>query len=232
MRHLPSSRIRMITTAKTIRRQPRLIFLIGFVLSSISCLACNPQPKDRTFDEQIAADTYRYKSPDGVIQNDPGVIEALDLSLQSEYPVWRDSLKVSVRILLKNTTQSIVHARVMPHLFIYDAQSQKPLYWSNIDFSYAESVGPGTMSVISLPVAATHSTAVPIKAVKFAMVDSSTWPEYNIYEFVPTGEYTMRLELDFYNDKNEKIGTMHSNFIEFTSIVNAPEAIPVPPKTS
>ena len=223
----------MNTTEKTIERHPRLIYVIGLILLGMSCIACNAQPKERKFDEQIAADTFRFQSPEGVIQNDERVIEGLTLSLQSEYPVWRDTLAVSVRILLKNTTQSFVYARVMPHLFIYDEKSQQPLYWSNIDLSYAESVGPGTMSIVSLPVGATHSTAIPIKAVKFAAVDSTIWPEYTIYDYVPTGAYTMRLELDFYNDENEKIGTMHSNFIEFTSILTAPEVIPapIPPKT-
>ena len=208
----------MNTTEKTIERHPRLIYVIGLILLGMSCIACNAQPKERKFDEQIAADTFRFQSPEGVIQNDERVIEGLTLSLQSEYPVWRDKLAVSVRILLKNTTQSFVYARVMPHLFIYDEKSQQPLYWSNIDLSYAESVGPGT---------------IPIKAVKFAEVDSTIWPEYTIYDYVPTGAYTMRLELDFYNDENEKIGTMHSNFIEFTSILTAPVVIPapIPPKT-
>ena len=74
----------MNTTEKTIERHPRLIYVIGLILLGMSCIACNAQPKERKFDEQIAADTFRFQSPEGVIQNDERVIEGLTLSLQSE----------------------------------------------------------------------------------------------------------------------------------------------------
>lgn len=203
----------------------RRLLCILLVFSGV--MACNSASKDRVgLEESVAADAWRFESPEGVIKDSDAVMQSLTLSLQSNYPVWRENMTVSVDIEIKNTTKSFIHARVMPHLFIYDSETKAPLYWSNIDLSYAESVGPGTMSILSLPVGGVHSTPVPVRAIKFAAVDSPTLPEYTIYNIVPTGSYTMRLVLDFYSEEVEKIGTMSSNEIEFTTIFNAPEAIP------
>ncbi len=208
-------------------------FRIGLAgIAALSCFSCNVAPDGAKFDEQIAADAYRFPKPDGVIQNSEDVLSSINLSLRSDYPIWRESVGASVEIVMKNTTNSFVHARIMPRLFIYDAKREKPLYWSNIDLSYAESSGPGAMSVASLPAGASHSTPVAVKAMKFADVSSNAWPDYAIYDFVPTGNYAMRLELEFYTDANEKIGTKYSDFIEFTTILTAPEAIPAPSKST
>lgn len=204
-------------------------FRIGLAgIAALSCFSCNAAPDGAKFDEQIAADTYRFPKPDGVIQNSEDVLSSVAVSLRSDYPIWRASLDASVELVMKNTTNSFVHVRIMPRLFIYDAKREKPLYWSNIDLSYGESSGPGAVSVASLPAGGSQSTPIAVKAMKFAEVSSHAWPDYAIYDFVPTGAYAMRAELEFYTDSNEKIGEKYSDFIEFTTILTAPEAIPAP----
>lgn len=191
------------------------------------CLGCH-SPSEQSQPIQKAADSWRYPSPKGVI-SDETVASSIKLSLNSNYTVWRESLQASVEATFENITPSFVYIRFMPHLFIYDAEKKVPLYWSNIDMSFAESVGAGTMSIISLPANGKKVTSIPIDQVKFASVDSQTWPEYTIYETVPSGRYLMRLECDFYDNDDKLLGTLLSNFVEFTTVLTAPEVVRTSP---
>lgn len=195
-----------------------------FILCAGLVCACNNAPRPPSHSEQVAADSYRYPQSEGVV-SDEQTVEKIGIELSSAYPVWRANMTAAVEARFTNPTKAFMYARVVPRLYIYDPRDKRPLFWSEVDLAYADTAGPGTVSVFSLPPGASKTVVIPVRALKFARAQDSVMSEYEIYDMVPTGAYLMRLEADFYTEKDKKVGGRLSNFIEFTTVFNDPEVV-------
>ncbi len=201
-----------------------LFFLILSCTTACSQPSQSIPPNPDVDVTESSASLTRYQAPEGIVspENLPSSVE---ISLQNAFPIWRDNIVVTVNVSIKNTTPSHLPARVMGHLFIYSFDEKKPLYWSNIDMAFAEPASPGLMSILSIPSKSTKDLTIPIAQMTWADVSTNAWPDANIYHLIPTGKYLLRFEMDFYTEKNEIIGTAVSNFVQFTTILTAPEVI-------
>ena len=193
----------------------------------IACLGgCRdtPQPPPE-LQETMAADNMRFPRSTDFVPDDE-IIPGMRIELSNHYPVWRNEITANVHIVIRNMAQNYLAAQTQARLYVYDYNQKVPLYWANIDLAHARSVGPGTLSIISLPIQATKDLIVPIHDTTWENVDIKQWPDKLLYDIAPTGKYLMRLELELYNVEDKPVGTGLSNFIEFTVIRTAPEAIP------
>ncbi len=184
------------------------------ILLCLFLAACDSRSKE--LDIQQAATNWRYQKPEGVVAPDQ-LSSSLRVSLVNPFPVWKEDIQASVEVSLLNTTKSHLPARTKATLFIYSVEDKQPLYWSNIDLAYGESTGPGTMSILSLPVGASKDVRIPVMGTKWGAVRSANWPDSSLYSLVPPGKYLLRMELDLYDDADVQQGTVVSNFVEFTS---------------
>ena len=198
------------------------LLLIALASSVISCNAPRETPPE--LQEAIAADNMRFPTPTGYVE-DAQVIPNMRIELANEFPVWRNEIAVDIHVIIRNLASNFLAAQTQARLFIYDYNQKVPLFWSNIDLAHAKSVGPGTLSIISLPIGATKDLLIPIQATTWADITVKEWPNKNIYDFIPTKKYLMRLELELFNMEDNPIGTAVSNFVEFTAVRTAPEVI-------
>ncbi len=199
-----------------------LPILLAFCFCGCSQLSFEPPQKSD--DVTDAASSWRYPKPDGIVAPE-NLDSSLKISLECHYPVWRDSIEVSANISIQNLTNSHLPARAKGHLYIYDFQKKIPLYWSHIDLAYAEPASPGMTGILSIPAHSSKELTIPISATTWADVHSSQWTDSPFYTFIPTGKYLLRFELDFFDEKDQIIGTKASNLVEFTTVMTAPDVI-------
>ena len=215
---MPLQRIKSSTNHIT--RISVLLIVAAIILAS--CNSSRETPPE--LQEAIAADNMRYETPTGYVEDDQ-VIPNMRIDLANHFPIWRSEIAVDVHIVIRNLAHNFLASQTHARLFIYDYQQKVPLYWSNIDLAHAKSTGPGTLSIISLPIGATKDLLLPIQATTWADISIKEWPNKNLYDFIPPKKFLMRLELELFNMEDKHIGTAVSNFIEFTAIRNAPEVI-------
>lgn len=196
--------------------------LIPILALSLSFWACsNKTPKQSDYiDIQDSADSMRYEKPEGNLSAQE-IPQYLKIELANRFPVWRDSVAAAVDISMRNTSKSHLPARIQAHLYVYSNDTKQPLYGSIIDVSHGRSSEQGIMSVISIPVGASHDVIVPIQATQWASIDANTPPDTPFHTLIPTGKYLMRFEVDIIDDKDHPITTVVSNFIEFETIASA-----------
>ena len=200
-------------------------FLCSVIALATSIISCDsPRETAPELQEAIAANNMRFPTPTGYVEDDQ-IIPNMRIDLANNFPIWRQNIAVDVHVIIRNLAQNFLAAQTHARLFIYDYDQKVPLFWSNIDLAHAKSVGPGTQSIISLPIGATKDLLIPIQATTWADISVKEWPSKNIYDFIPTKKYLMRLELELFNMEDKPIGTAVSNFIEFTAIRTAPEVI-------
>lgn len=204
----------------------KMKFLQFIIITAFLC-GCSKisyEPPNTSDDITDAASSWRYQKPDGVVM--PKNLESsLKIQLESHYPVWRDTIDVSVNVTILNLTDSHLPARAKSHLYIYDFQRKIPIYWSHIDLAFAEPVSPGVTGILSIPARTTKDLTIPIAATTWADVHSNEWTDSPFYTFVPTGKYFLRFELDFFDENDRLIGTKASNLVEFTTVMTAPDVI-------
>ena len=198
--------------------------LFIFILTCVQ--GCAKQAdKSPELQETMAADHMRYETPQGYVPDDE-IITNMRIDLANQFPVWRTEIAADVHIVIRNLAHNYLAAQAQARLFIYDYDQKVPLFWANIDLAHAKSVGPGTLSIISLPIGATKDLLVPIQATTWADVTVKEWPSKDLYSFIPTKKYLMRLELELFSMEDKPVGTAVSNFVEFTAVRTAPEVIP------
>ncbi|MBR4986628.1 MAG: hypothetical protein IKY83_12925 [Proteobacteria bacterium] len=188
--------------------------------------SCSPN-NDQTalaLNQQNAANAWRFETPEGRVPVDQ-VASNLEIKLSNRFPVWRDTIAVAVDVSIRNISKSHLPARVTAKLYVYSFDQKQPEYWTNIDIAYAESTGPTTKSILSLPVSASKDISIPILATQWADVHTAVWPNAPFYAIVPTGKHLMRFELEIFDEEDRSIDSAVSNFIQFTTVAAAPDVI-------
>ncbi|MBO4350514.1 MAG: hypothetical protein J6A01_06195 [Proteobacteria bacterium] len=201
----------------------RLFILL--VLAIIFLSACSDKKQStQGIDITDAADTWRYTTPEGTLQN-TDISKNVDIRLTNRFPVWRDSIGAAVDISIKNISKSHLGARGLAHLIVYTFDTKEPIYWSNIDIALGAPADPGIMSVLSLPVGASKDFSVALLESTWESIQSQAWPDKPFYMLIPTGKYLMRFEFELYDESDKPLGTLLSNFIRFTTVLSSPETI-------
>lgn len=199
-----------------------LIILLALI---IVLSACSDKKKTtQGLDITDAADTWRYTTPEGMIQ-DTDISKNVEIRLTNRFPVWRDSIGAAVDISIKNISKSHLGARGLAHLIIYTYDTKEPIYWSNIDIALGTPAEPSMMSVFSLPVGVSKDFSVALLESTWESIHAQGWPDQPFYSLVPTGKYLMRFEFELYDDADKPVGTLLSNFIRFTTVISSPETI-------
>ena len=199
-----------------------LIILLALI---IVLSACSDKKKTtQGLDITDAADTWRYTTPEGMIQ-DTDISKNVEIRLTNRFPVWRDSIGAAVDISIKNISKSHLGARGLAHLIIYTYDTKEPIYWSNIDIALGTPAEPSMMSVFSLPVGVSKDFSVALLESTWESIHAQSWPDQPFYSLVPTGKYLMRFEFELYDDADKPVGTLLSNFIRFTTVISSPETI-------
>lgn len=201
------------------------ITVLLFVFLSILTVSCSEKNTYKPgMDVTDAADKWRYATPQGMLP-DAEIADNVDILLTNRFPIWRDAIGAAVDISIKNKSKFHIGARGLAHLFVYSYDDKQPLFWSNIDIALGAPAQPGMMSVFSLPVGTSKDFSVAILESTWDAVTSQAWPDKSFYATIPTGQYLMRFEFELYDENNNHLGTLLSNFIRFSTVQSAPDTI-------